>query len=228
MTCNSPLDLFLVCIGGLSILTRGGVAGPSNASSVVVSHAKSTAPPTVQLNMKRPYAGLEKSVKDLHRQTLALTRIKMTLADEMERCYKMVTRVFEDLNAAYVLTCYQIKVDHQNLTNCVTPKFVRRCHQVRGVVARAHGLIWRCVCRMNEREADLIFEMDKVKDEAGKYTSTGAGLERGARIAGIPSGRRALQLPKCQSCALHPQPVDTRTEPFQTGRCSCDSDAQPS
>ena len=68
----------------------------SSASGAV----KEKPAPTVHLNIKRPFAGLEKSVKDLHRQTLALTRIKMMLSDEMDRCYKKISRVFEDFHTA--------------------------------------------------------------------------------------------------------------------------------
>ena len=44
--------------------------------------------------------GLEKSVKDLQRQTTALTRIKMTFEDEMERAFKQVSHIFEEFHTA--------------------------------------------------------------------------------------------------------------------------------
>ena len=77
---------------------RSATSAPGSGSSS--GAVKDKPAPTVHLNIKRPFAGLEKSVKDLHRQTLALTRIKMVLSDEMERCYKKITSVFEDFHTA--------------------------------------------------------------------------------------------------------------------------------
>ncbi|GAB1606935.1 spermatogenesis-associated serine-rich protein 2-like isoform X3 [Argonauta hians] len=46
---------------------------------------------------KKPYAGLEKSVKDLNRQTVALDRIQLVFNDEMKKAYKRITSVFEEM-----------------------------------------------------------------------------------------------------------------------------------
>lgn len=81
-----------------------GVTGQTSSSGA----GKDKPAPAVNLNAKRPFAGLEKSLKDLHRQTLALTRIKMMLSDEMDRCYKKITEVFEDFHTAYVFLVFVI------------------------------------------------------------------------------------------------------------------------
>ncbi|XP_013393669.1 uncharacterized protein LOC106161311 isoform X3 [Lingula anatina] len=66
-----------------------------------------------------PHAGLEKSTKDLQRQTISLHRLKEKFSEEMDKDYKHIQSVFEEL--------------HKEL---------------------------------NEREALLMFEMDKVKQKA--------------------------------------------------------------
>lgn len=41
--------------------------------------------------------GLEKAIKDLHRQTTSLERLKLVLDHEIDRSYKSVKTVFEEL-----------------------------------------------------------------------------------------------------------------------------------
>ena len=48
----------------------------------------------------KPMAGLEKSVRDLQRQTTSLQRIKLILAEEIERSYKRITQAFNDVRTA--------------------------------------------------------------------------------------------------------------------------------
>lgn len=83
---------------GLVYFNSGPKSSEQQAAGATSAPAKTT--PMVHLGTRRPHAGLEKSVKDLHRQTLALTRIKMMSGDEFERCYKAITKVFEDLHTA--------------------------------------------------------------------------------------------------------------------------------
>ncbi|XP_076453204.1 spermatogenesis-associated serine-rich protein 2-like isoform X2 [Babylonia areolata] len=46
---------------------------------------------------KRPFQGLEKSIKDLQRQTTSLERLHLVLDHEIERSYKSVKTVFEEM-----------------------------------------------------------------------------------------------------------------------------------
>ena len=64
---------------------------------------------------------MDKSLRDLQRQTSSLQRNKLMLSEEMERSFKSIGKVFEDIRNA-----------------------------------------------LNEREAELMFSMDKVKGQACK------------------------------------------------------------
>ncbi|GFR86048.1 spermatogenesis-associated serine-rich protein 2 [Elysia marginata] len=46
---------------------------------------------------KRPFHGLEKAIKDLHRQTTSLERLRNLLDHEIDRSYRSVKSVFEEL-----------------------------------------------------------------------------------------------------------------------------------
>lgn len=46
---------------------------------------------------KKPFQGLEKAIKDLHRQTTSLERLKLLLDHEIDRSYKSMKSVFEEL-----------------------------------------------------------------------------------------------------------------------------------
>ncbi|KAH9514088.1 spermatogenesis-associated serine-rich protein 2 [Bulinus truncatus] len=46
---------------------------------------------------KKPFQGLEKAIKDLHRQTTSLERLKQLLDHEIDRSYKSMKSVFEEL-----------------------------------------------------------------------------------------------------------------------------------
>ena len=48
------------------------------------------------------FSGLEKSVKDLHRQTVALERFRMILNEEVDKTYKRIKSVFEEVRTRYV------------------------------------------------------------------------------------------------------------------------------
>jgi hypothetical protein len=48
---------------------------------------------------KKPHAGLEKSCKDLHRQTVSLERLKVILNENMDKSFKRLTEVFKELHA---------------------------------------------------------------------------------------------------------------------------------
>lgn len=43
------------------------------------------------------FSGLEKSVKDLHRQTVALERFRMILNEEVDKTYKRIKTVFDEM-----------------------------------------------------------------------------------------------------------------------------------
>ena len=43
------------------------------------------------------FSGLEKSVKDLHRQTVSLERLKLVFNDEVEKAYKRIRTVFDEV-----------------------------------------------------------------------------------------------------------------------------------
>jgi hypothetical protein len=43
------------------------------------------------------FSGLEKSVKDLHRQTVALERFRMILNEEVDKTYKRMKSVFDEM-----------------------------------------------------------------------------------------------------------------------------------
>ena len=57
---------------------------------------------SVSTSSRKPLAGLEKSTKDLQRQTISLMRLKTTLNDEVERSFKNISKVFEELRKQYV------------------------------------------------------------------------------------------------------------------------------
>ncbi|RUS82108.1 hypothetical protein EGW08_010120, partial [Elysia chlorotica] len=46
---------------------------------------------------KRPFHGLEKALKDIHRQTTSLERLRNLLDHEIDRSYRSVKTIFEDL-----------------------------------------------------------------------------------------------------------------------------------
>lgn len=46
---------------------------------------------------KRPFQGLEKSIKDLQRQTTSLERLRLVLEHETDRSYKSIKSVFEEM-----------------------------------------------------------------------------------------------------------------------------------
>ncbi|XP_067686165.1 spermatogenesis-associated serine-rich protein 2-like [Haliotis asinina] len=71
--------------------------------------------------VKKPFAGLEKSTKDLQRQTISLERLRMGLDSEIEKAYKRVKSVFDE---------------------------ARNC--------------------LNDREVQLIREVDALKDQANE------------------------------------------------------------
>lgn len=68
---------------------------------------------------KGPHAGLEKSLKDLQRQTVSLQRLKVVLNEQVDKAFKRISEVFKELHN-----------------------------------------------QLNEREAQLIFTMDKAKAQA--------------------------------------------------------------
>ncbi|CAL1539183.1 unnamed protein product [Lymnaea stagnalis] len=51
---------------------------------------------------KKPFQGLEKAIKDLHRQTTSLERLKLVLDHEIDRSYKSMKSVFEELRQGYM------------------------------------------------------------------------------------------------------------------------------
>lgn len=48
----------------------------------------------------KAHAGIEKSVKDLHRQTVALERFRMILNEEVDKTYKRIKSVFEEVRTS--------------------------------------------------------------------------------------------------------------------------------
>ncbi|XP_048772692.2 spermatogenesis-associated serine-rich protein 2-like isoform X2 [Ostrea edulis] len=48
----------------------------------------------------KAHAGLEKSVKDLHRQTVALERFRMILNEEVDKTYKRIKTVFDEMRTS--------------------------------------------------------------------------------------------------------------------------------
>ncbi|KAL5005893.1 hypothetical protein ScPMuIL_017051 [Solemya velum] len=48
---------------------------------------------------KKFHAGLEKSIKDLHRQTVSLDRLRLVLNDEVEKAYKRIKTVFDEVRS---------------------------------------------------------------------------------------------------------------------------------
>ena len=55
-------------------------------------------PSTVDRPSKTPHAGLEKSCKDLQRQSTSIGRLKVVLNEQMDKSYKRVTEVFKELH----------------------------------------------------------------------------------------------------------------------------------
>ena len=49
-----------------------------------------------KLSLNNSVAGLERSTKDLHRQTTSLERLRLVLATEFEKSYKRIHTVFEE------------------------------------------------------------------------------------------------------------------------------------
>ena len=57
------------------------------------------------------FSGLEKSVKDLHRQTVSLERLKLVFNDEVEKAYKRIRSVFEEVRNWYVVILQRFWTD---------------------------------------------------------------------------------------------------------------------
>ncbi|XP_062602620.1 spermatogenesis-associated serine-rich protein 2-like isoform X2 [Saccostrea cucullata] len=68
------------------------------------SHRQRTASTTSQPEHKpthyKAHHGLEKSVKDLHRQTVALERFRMVLNEEVDKTYKRIKSVFDEMRTS--------------------------------------------------------------------------------------------------------------------------------
>ena len=47
---------------------------------------------------KNPHAGLEKSCKDLQRQTVSLQRLEIVLNEQVDKSFKRITEVFKELH----------------------------------------------------------------------------------------------------------------------------------
>lgn len=47
---------------------------------------------------KGPHAGLEKSLKDLQRQTVSLQRLKVVLNEQVDKAFKRISEVFKELH----------------------------------------------------------------------------------------------------------------------------------
>src|SRR6218665_245324 len=47
---------------------------------------------------KNPHAGLEKSCKDLQRQTVSLQRLKTVFNEQLEKSFKRISEVFKELH----------------------------------------------------------------------------------------------------------------------------------
>uniref|UniRef100_K1PMA3 Spermatogenesis-associated serine-rich protein 2 n=1 Tax=Magallana gigas TaxID=29159 RepID=K1PMA3_MAGGI len=74
-------------------------------SSAPPQRAGSTSQPQRQPNShhhgrQRTHSGIEKSVKDLHRQTVALERFRMILNEEVDKTYKRIKSVFEEVRTS--------------------------------------------------------------------------------------------------------------------------------
>ena len=54
--------------------------------------------PTQDTTTRRPHAVLERSCKDLHRQTVSLERLRVVLGDNVDRAFKRVNEVFRELH----------------------------------------------------------------------------------------------------------------------------------
>lgn len=52
-----------------------------------------------QKSVKAAKPGLEKSSKDLHRQTIALERLELVLTEEIDKAYKRIKNVFEEMKS---------------------------------------------------------------------------------------------------------------------------------
>jgi hypothetical protein len=61
----------------------------------------STAPPPDSTHGKA-HISLDKTLKDLHRQTVALERLKIVLGENVDRSFKRVSEVFKELHKEYV------------------------------------------------------------------------------------------------------------------------------
>ncbi|XP_064598340.1 spermatogenesis-associated serine-rich protein 2-like isoform X2 [Liolophura sinensis] len=62
-----------------------------------VSEQSASSVSSTSLKSKKPHAGLEKSVKDLQRQTISIERFKRVLNEEVERGCKRIKTVFEEM-----------------------------------------------------------------------------------------------------------------------------------
>ncbi|XP_052831408.1 SPATS2-like protein isoform X5 [Octopus bimaculoides] len=84
--------------------SQGPVSISKVANDVVNGHSGSTKSdnrvdlgPNVVAKVKKPYAGLEKSIKDLNRQTVSLDRLQLVLNEEVKKAYKRISTVFEEM-----------------------------------------------------------------------------------------------------------------------------------
>lgn len=89
---------FYSCLSACVLIAIGrepGKSVPSNTRSVQES-------PVDSVSSKKGQINLEKSFKDLHRQTVALERFKIVLGENVDRSFKRATEVFKELHKEYV------------------------------------------------------------------------------------------------------------------------------
>ena len=74
---------------------------PSSSSST--SSSRRTHPTQ---DTRRPQVVLERSCKDLQRQTVSLERLKVVLGENVDRGFKRITEVFRELHQQSVFLLY--------------------------------------------------------------------------------------------------------------------------
>ncbi|XP_014788053.1 spermatogenesis-associated serine-rich protein 2 isoform X2 [Octopus bimaculoides] len=80
-----------------SVITSANSLPKTGHSGSTKSDNRVDLGPNVVAKVKKPYAGLEKSIKDLNRQTVSLDRLQLVLNEEVKKAYKRISTVFEEM-----------------------------------------------------------------------------------------------------------------------------------
>jgi len=97
-----------VLLGGVGHVDQSAAVDTGSQPSSTTSSSSSSRRPQ---ETRRPHAVLERSCKDLHRQTVSLERLRVVLGENVDKAFKRINEVFKELHQQSVISALS---DHQS------------------------------------------------------------------------------------------------------------------